>query len=348
LSGFLFEIPSGYLSDKIGHKLALVVSRILMIFSTISFLFADNVTLMILGSVFLSISFSFLSGTGNAFMHETLKALGRDSEYAKVMGKASAIGFAIPIAFSVLVPFLISVSYKAPFIISLVIDVIGLFAVLSLKKPPVPAKSIEEVGPTNFKQVIQEGWRLNFFSLALFSGIVSGVLFSIGGFRAPYQIFLEIPVIWFGVFHGLGRALASLILAYGGELKKHLTLVSFQKFQLIAYTILILTLGLSQTWWVAVLAFMLINGLQWGLSQIDTGFQLEVIKQSKFKATLLSVNAQIGQGTSAVFAFGTGVLIERTSYQYGFLAIGVISFLILFPLYLYIVRKYKAGLYSQN
>lgn len=348
LSGFIFEIPSGYMSDKIGHKQALVTSRVLMLLSTIFFLIGGNITFLILGAIFLSASAAFHSGTGSAFMHETLQGLKREHEYAKVMGKISSIGFAVPIIFMVLVPFLVSVSYKTPFLIALVIDVIGLLAAISLVVPPVPQKHIEEIGATNFKQVLQEGYRLNYFSVALFSGIVSGTLFSIGGFRAPYQTFLEIPVIWFGVFFGIGRAFASLMLAYSGKLKKYFTLPSFYGFQLVIYTILILVLGIISSWWVVVTAFIIINAFQWGLSKIDEGYQLDIIKSSKFKATLLSTGSQIDQAVSAISSFGVGFIIERVSYQYGFLYSGIIFLIILFPLYLYLVRRYKAGFYKNT
>ena len=348
LSGFLFEIPSGYMSDKIGHKLTLVISRVLMLMSTVFFLVANNIPFLILGAIFLSASAAFQSGTGSAFMHETLQGLRREHDYARVMGKISSIGFAVPIIFMVLVPFLVSVSYKTPFLIALVIDVIGLLAAISLVVPPVPQEHIEEIGATNFKQVLQEGYRLNFFSIALFSGIISGTLFSVGGFRAPYQAFLEIPVIWYGVFFGIGRAFASLMLAYSGKIKKYITLPSFYGFQLIIYTLLILVLGIISSWWVIVTAFIIINAFQWGLSKIDEGYQLDIIKSSKFKATLLSTGSQIDQAVSAVSSFGVGFIIERVSYQYGFLYSGIIFLVILFPLYLYISRRYKAGVYKNT
>ena len=348
LSGFLFEIPSGYMSDKIGHKLTLVISRVLMLMSTVFFLVANNIPFLILGAIFLSASAAFQSGTGSAFMHETLQGLRREHDYARVMGKISSIGFAVPIIFMVLVPFLVSVSYKTPFLIALVIDVIGLLAAISLVVPPVPQEHIEEIGATNFKQVLQEGYRLNFFSIALFSGIISGTLFSVGGFRAPYQAFLEIPVIWYGVFFGIGRAFASLMLAYSGKIKKYITLPSFYGFQLIIYTLLILVLGIISSWWVVVTAFIIINAFQWGLSKIDEGYQLDIIKSSKFKATLLSTGSQIDQAVSAVSSFGVGFIIERVSYQYGFLYSGIIFLVILFPLYLYITRRYKAGVYKNT
>lgn len=346
LSGFLFEIPSGYMSDKIGHKLTLVISRILMLMSTVFFLVANDVIFLILGALFLSASAAFQSGTGSAFMYETLKGLKREHDYVRVMGKISSIGFVVPIIFMVLVPFLVSVSYKIPFLVALVIDVIGLLAVISLVVPPVSQEHIEEIGATNFKQALQEGYRLNFFSIVLFSGIISGTLFSVGGFRAPYQTFLEIPVIWYGVFFGIGRAFASLMLAYSGKIKKYITLPYFYGFQLIIYTLLILVLGIISSRWVVVITFIVINVFQWGLDKIDEGYQLDIIKTSKFKATLLSTVSQIDQAVSAVSSFGVGFIIERVSYQYGFLYLGIIFFVLLFPLYLYIARRYKAGVYN--
>ncbi len=348
LSGFIFEIPSGYMSDKIGHKYALIISRVFMLVSTIFFLVANNTTFLIFGAIFLSASVAFHSGAGSAFMHETLRGLNREHDYARVMGKISSIGFAIPIIFMVFVPFLVSVSYKTPFLIALVIDVIGLLAAISLTVPLVPQEHIEEIGTTNFKQVLREGYRLNYFSVALFSGIIGGTLFGVGGFRAPYQIFLEVPVIWYGIFFGIGRAFASLVLAYSGKIKKYITLTSFYKFQLIIYTFLFLVLGLVSTWWIVALAFIVINAFQWGLSKIDEGYQLDIIKSSKFKATLLSTGSQIDHIVAAVSSFGIGFVIERASYQYGFLYSGIIFFAILFPLYLYIARRYKAGVYKNT
>lgn len=348
MSGFIFEIPSGYVSDKIGHKYALIISRVLMLLSTTFFLVAGNIIFLVLGAIFLSASAAFNSGTGSAFIHETLRGLKREHEYTKVMGKISSIGFAVPIVFMVLVPFLVSVNYKMPFIIALVIDIIGLLAAISLVVPPVPEEHIEEIGATNFKQVLQEGYRLHYFSIALFSGIISGTLYGIGGFRAPYQAFLEVPVIWFGVFFGVGRALASLMLAYSGKIKKHITLLSFYKFQLVVYTLLILVLGIISTWWVVVAVFIFINAFQWGLSKIDEGYQLDIIKSSKFKATLLSAGSQIDQSVSAISSFGIGFIIERVSYQYGFLYSGIIFFALLFSSYLYILSRHKAGFYKNT
>lgn len=341
IAGFLFEIPSGYLSDKIGHKQALVVARISMLVSTMFFLLAENAFFLMLGGIFLAISNAFQSGTGSAFMHETLRGLKREDDYTEVMGKIGSIGFAVPIVFMMTVPFLTSISYKLPFIISLATDAIGLGAALSLAVPKVPPEHIEEIEATNFWQVIREGHRLHFFIFSLFAGIIGGALFALSGFRAPYQAFLGMPVIWFGVLFGLGRMGASLLLAYSGRLKKRMSVFSFYRFELILYSGFLFLLGTVSTWWVVAGVFIVSNAFNWGLSRIDEGYQMDIIKESKFKATLLSVGSQMELLIGAVGSFGLGFAIERVSYQYGFLYLGIVFLTLLLPVYILIVRRYK-------
>jgi len=71
LASFILEIPSGYLSDRIGHKKILVLSKILLLFSILSFIYATSLIYFIIGSVLFASSAAFESGTTSAFMHNT-------------------------------------------------------------------------------------------------------------------------------------------------------------------------------------------------------------------------------------------------------------------------------------
>ncbi len=341
LASFILAIPSGYVSDKIGHKQALIVSRVAMLLSSVCFFFANDIDFLILATVIMSMGMAFNSGTGSAFMHETLKGLGRDKEYSAVMGKIGSIGFGVPIALTVLVPFLVSVSYKLPFLIMGIVDIVGLLAVLSLAKPPVSQEDIEEMKASNFKMVIREAWQLKYFTIAIFSGLVSSLLLSVSGFRAPFQVELGIPVIWFGVFVGVGRGLASVMLAYGGRLEKRFNLISFYKFQYLLYVFLIVCLGLTKNVYLIVALFTITSAFHWGLSKIDEGYQIKVIGKSKFKATILSIGSQIDSVLTAGLGFLLGWIIERTSYGSGFLYIGIIAGILLAVVYVRMSRVYK-------
>lgn len=346
LAGFVFEIPSGYVSDKIGHKSALIISRLFILLSTVLFLFANDIVLLILASIAMSTGHAFQSGTGSAFMHETLRGLNREKDYPSVMGRVSSIGFAVPIVLMVFVPFLVSVSFKLPFVIALFIDFIGLAAAIALIRPSVAPEAVKEIGVTNFFSVIKEGYRLNFFDFALFSGILLGALFAVGGFRAPYQTFLEIPVIWYGVFFGIGRGLASLLLALSGGIKAKLTILSFFRLELVLFVFLIFLLGTVHEPWIIVAGFILINAFHWGLSTVNSSYLLDLIRDSKFKATLLSTRAQISNLVGALLGGLMGFAIEKYSYTSGFLLTGVLLVVTLVPLYLHIIRKHKAGIFT--
>lgn len=337
-AAFIFEIPSGYIADKIGHKKALVLSRVLLLSSTAIYLVSDNFTILVMASIFFSVSNAFHSGTGTAFMHETLRGLGRSGDYAKVMGKVSAIGFAVPVAFIILTPFLVDISYKLPFVVSLFTDGIGLIAALLLVVPKVSQQHIDEVRKTNFVQVMREGYHLRFFGLALFLGIISGTLIGSGIFRAPYQDFLAIPVIYYGVFFGVGRIIASLLLVYNGKIKEWTTGRYFFGLTLIIYIFFFLILGSVVEPWIVIIIFILSNALHWGVSQVSNGYTLDVIGVSKFKATLLSVQSQVGYLIGALVSFGLGFTIERLGYQNSYLLLAIFFGLVTVPLYIYVTR----------
>ncbi|MCB9810337.1 MFS transporter [Candidatus Nomurabacteria bacterium] len=345
---FFLEIPSGYISDKLGHKQTLVMSSILMVCSTILFLFANSVTFLMLASTIMCASWAFKSGTGSAFMHETLRALNIEHEYSRIMGKVSAIGFSVPIILTVLVPFLVSISYKVPFLIALIMDVIGLFVVFSLVVPPVTPEHVKEVGITNFKQVMKEAYRLNFFSVVLLSAFIGATATSFSMFRAPYQEFVGISVIWFGVLFGLGRGLASLMLAYSGRIKNVLTLPSFYLWQIFLFGVLYLIAWSIDSWLVVAVVFVLANAIQWGFSKIDEGYQLQIISGSKFKATLLSVYSQLKSLISGAISFVLGTLILHFSYQKSFLILGIFFIIVSFSMYWYIIKKHEAGDYGRD
>lgn len=341
LSGFLFEIPSGYASDKIGHKQALIFGKLLLTISTLFFIFADSLWFLILASVLMNIAYSFFSGTGAAFMHETLRALDKEKDYAHIIGRVRSIGYLVPIVFIVSIPFLVSINIRLPFVIAFLIDIIGLLIVISYVVPDVKESEIKEIGVTNFNKILKQAYYIGFMKYALFLGIMSGFLFSVNGFRAAYQYFLQVPIIYYGVFFGVGFALASFISAYSGKIKEKITLNSFLLFQIIIFAFLFFSLGLISSSSVVVSLFIFIIGLQHGLITINDNFIITVIKNEKFKATFLSISTQIQKITTAVLGLGLGAMINLTSYRFGFFAIGVLFCLILLPAYLYILKSKK-------
>ncbi len=135
--GFLFEVPSGYISDKIGHRNALIISSVAMVLSTACYVFADNIYWFFAGAILLSISIAFKSGTNSAFIHETLTALNKEDRYAEIEGKMRSIGFAVPIILILLLAVIAETNFRLAFGVMLIVDIIALFVAVALANPNV-------------------------------------------------------------------------------------------------------------------------------------------------------------------------------------------------------------------
>lgn len=75
---FFFEIPTGILSDRVGHKKSIVLSQILILAARGIFLFAGNIWFFVVEAVIEALANCFMSGTGAAYLYEICKAQGDD------------------------------------------------------------------------------------------------------------------------------------------------------------------------------------------------------------------------------------------------------------------------------
>lgn len=76
----LFEVPSGYMSDRIGRRVTLIVSSIAGAASMVCFATGDSFMTFALAQVLLGASIAFASGTDSSLLFETLSAEGREDE----------------------------------------------------------------------------------------------------------------------------------------------------------------------------------------------------------------------------------------------------------------------------
>ncbi len=337
IAGFLLEIPGGYLSDRMGYKRALVFSRFCALISTLLFLFANSIIPLILGGVFLSAANAFLSGTGSVFIHETLRELGKDKDYATIMGKIRSIGFAVPIVLMVLTPFLTTVSFRLPFVVGLLMDIVGTTAAISLTNPRTHSKHTRKTDTANIISALKEGKKIKFTRLALFVGLTSGVIGITGRYRAAYQFALEVPVEYYGLFLGISGVVISLLLFQTGKFKKMVSYDVYLAIRALIFLLLVLVLGITSKPFIVVGVFVLLSILLQGSDVLDNSFMLDAIKDSKFKATLLSIKSQTATLVVGVGSFLFGISVSRFGYRDSFIILFGLTMLMLVPQYLYVI-----------
>lgn len=128
------EVPTGYIGDRIGRRNSLVIASVLFLISNVSYLVASDFIGFTFTFVALSLGHTFVSGSGSAWLYDTLDEHDLDGEYTHISGRAGAISsWAQTIAMlSGGVLYVINPAY--PFIAAVILSLANLGSALLLPK----------------------------------------------------------------------------------------------------------------------------------------------------------------------------------------------------------------------
>jgi MFS family permease len=349
IAGFLMEVPSGYLSDKIGHKRVLVLARVFLILSTIFYLIGGSFWVFALGSTFFALDLAFTSGAKSAFFHDVFKAMGREKDHARVLGRVRSITWIVSAVMLVVIPYFARIDIRIPFIIALVLDIVGLIVTLSLVNPRAEESEAAEVKSYNFKNVLKEAVNYKFWPVLIHTEMFMAVMIGLGTLRDVYQVALGIPVFYLGALLAASRLVASLASRFSHLANDYLDSNKYFIIELLIYFPLLLILGTVNNVWIIVTIFALAIGLLWGLAGNATGhYKLMYIKDSKFKATLLSLGGLL----QFIFIAGTqlllSLLVQDFGYKTGYLYYALISFVLLIFTYVLLLKYGPATIEAER
>ena len=85
------EIPTGYLGDSVGRRDTLVASKVAMALSLLGFVVVDSFVSYVVVYVVWGLGMALTSGTGAAWLYETLRESLGTEEFTTVRGKGNAI-----------------------------------------------------------------------------------------------------------------------------------------------------------------------------------------------------------------------------------------------------------------
>ncbi|MEK9880547.1 MAG: MFS transporter [Paracoccaceae bacterium] len=140
ISTMIFEVPSGYMSDRLGRKITLILSAGLGAFCCFFFIFGTDFLAFALGNLMLGASMALASGTDSALLFETLKAAGRENEIEDQEIRAWRFSFSAA-AISALGGGLMAYGdYLSVFYATMLAQAFALIVVFFIK-PPAPAVS---------------------------------------------------------------------------------------------------------------------------------------------------------------------------------------------------------------
>ncbi|MGV8168423.1 MAG: MFS transporter [Candidatus Nanoarchaeia archaeon] len=340
LASFFLEIPSGYFSDRFGHRKTLVLAKFLMVCSTFMFVIGRSFPYFLVGSILMSAAWAFDSGTKQAFMHNTLIALKKEKNYVKIMGKMSANIAFFSALLIILLPFLTSVNMIFPFLVILAVDFIGLFFTLSLAEPVKRVYS-DKISLKTLKKFIAKSRKSSFYITSLFMGLIGGFLVAGTTFKEVYLQSLGMPVILAGFAAGLSRIIWFVIGNHAHIISDNISFRKLMLIEMILFPIFFILFVLTSSIYVLILLFALAYGYYWARRQIEDYYFLHSYKFDKnYKATMFSIKEQISSVINFVAAFIIG-FIMNISYQLGYAVLGISLFLFLILTYAYLLAYDK-------
>lgn len=285
------EVPSGYIADRWGHKRSLELGALLCAISVLPYIFSPGFVGGLAASVGFFAGAAFSSGTIQAFIHETLLALGKDQEYSKIMGRGQSFGLLGNVILISLVPLTYAIHPKLPFIAGFICLFIAFLIVHSFENPKervsVAKNEIQGV-PQMWQELVKNGSIIRLLLVFVIFGIVSAGFDHSVMFREVTFKAVGLPVWMFGPLLALG----SLIAALGGRyihLLKKLSPLTFYVFDSLYLALICVLIGFTRNPFIIIIAFALVPAYDRTRNIIYESQILDEFSYSKRKATLISV-----------------------------------------------------------
>lgn len=334
LAAFLFEIPSGYLSDRLGHKKVLILAKVCMLVSTLAFIVAGNFWWFVVGTVGLSLGFAFSSGSLDALLHETLLVVKKDKQYARVRARMSANASLISAFIILSLPFLSSFNLRVPFIVFLAFDVFGLFVTLSLFAPPQELAVFK-----SFRSLfhdIKKAPLKGFYPVVFFGAFVSSAFLIISPFKEPFLQELGAPVVLVGVIMGVSRFVWFFFGRNIHLIEKYLAHNRIFIFELFFFPFIFVLASLMHNPFLFAFLLIVAIGYRYGRESYLVHLLIEKISNKRYKATMLSVYGQTEKILDTVLLLPVSFVMGK-SFALGFFVVGIFLFTVLFVTYFFFI-----------
>ncbi len=343
----LCEVPSGMIADRIGRRNALTLTFFGQAVSMFLFWQADGFLGFMMSNALYFAAGTLMTGTGEAFIYETLHELGREKEIKKVTGRAVFIAQVVTGVLFIGVPLLAKYSLTLPFLLNAFVFLATAVLVFSFTEPVrVQSVTEQEFGKDTlgFKAFLGNPLLLS-FSIGL--GFIGGINGILEDFRQVYLDFIHVDIVYFGfIYLGL-RILTGTFGTQTDFFEKHLgkrgALLLLPLISLVTY------LGLFFCNSFYGLIFIMLDGITGGLSRPFEQEYLQKMITHVNRVTLLSIDNMIQGVIRAGAVFFGGFVINAYGIQSGFLlAAGlVLTFAIPF-LVSFLSRATRLGMFASS
>lgn len=341
----LFEIPTGVVADTGGRRRSFLLAAVTLLVGTLGYVgiaaAGGGLVPFVGASLVLGLGFCFYSGAVEAWLVDALGATGYEGQLDPVFARGSMVSGAAMLVGSIGGGLLGSIDLAWPFVVRAgllgAVFFVGLAAMHDVGFTP-QATTLAEV-PGEMDKVLQAsitfGWRSPSVRLLMAVTFVhSGFL--MWGFYAwqPYVLdLLDSDAVW---VTGVISAVVALATMGGNGVVDYFTRFCGKRTTLLLAGSAVLAVasigvGLVDTFWPAVLLFVLAMGAMGVLTPVQQAYLHGVIPSSQ-RATVVSFVSLVGSTGGIGGSLGLGYVARAQTLATGYVTGGVATLLALPPL----------------
>jgi MFS family permease len=196
----LCEFPSGYLADRVGYRMSLLVGAALWCAGWLVYAWAASFGAVVVAEMILGAGAAFISGADRALLWVSLTAAGRGAEYTGWEGRVRAAAQTSEAMSAAAGGWLYAINPRLPFWLQVPVAALGLTSILAVEETPRPPSG-------GHRSHLERAWHIVRFTLwghpRLRAAMALAVALGLSSFVMvwliqPYMQAREIPVSWFG------------------------------------------------------------------------------------------------------------------------------------------------------
>ncbi|NOR45988.1 MAG: MFS transporter [Candidatus Delongbacteria bacterium] len=316
----IFEIPTGYISDKFGRKNSLFYGLIISLIGFIIIGSSFGFTGFLIGELFLGLGVTFISGSDSAILYETFAEMGKKEDYGKAEAKFQSLHH-FGEFFGVVIGGLIAAySFRATYAFRGLFILIAIIAAYKLVEPSQTFSSEKDkpkIWSSAFKHT-KNLWYIFGVSAFIFALMIIGFWYV-----QPILKNEAIPIIGFGVVFALLKSISFVAARYSTSLVAKLKLSGSIAFMIILISLGYLGISVFEGYYklMFILPFYLVGGFYTPI--INTALNKRI--ESKSRATVLSINNLFGRLVFSVLAPMIGFYSDMNGMETTFLLISILT-----------------------
>ena len=282
----VLEVPTGYFADIFGRRTTLINSAIFLTLGVIVYSIGHNFAQFLIAEILWAVGVSLNSGTGAAFVYDTLKDLGREKSYKKIWGKTIGYGFVAMAFASVLGGLIGKIGFRSTFYATLPCLALLIPLAFSMKEPKRHKRIFERGYMYELLKILKfslvENKKIRW--LIIYSGVVLAFNSAVLWLYQPYFTLSGLDIVHFGVVFASFQIVAAISSKYAHKIEEKLG----QKRSLIMLVVLVGVSYLLMSNFVYLFSFSFAF-----LQQFVRGFSEPVITDYINKLTSSDIRATV-------------------------------------------------------